>query len=98
METREFDHAAGLNVHGARFDDADAIRVIFIELLVSVTPIHEETLDCRIVVDNAFSDLPERHTRSLLSIDILTYRDGLIVHKDAFYKQRTAQAVRVGQE
>ena len=91
-----FDHAAGPDVHGTRFEGADAIRAVFAGLFDQVSSVHWETLDCRIAGDKAFCEYrrtathPDGTREDFLSVDILTYRDGLIVRKDTYYKQRTA--------
>lgn len=90
-----FDHAAGPEVHGTRFEGADAIRAVFAGLFERVASVHWETLDCRIAGDKAFCEYrrtathPDGREEDFLSVDILTYRDGLIVHKDTYYKQRS---------
>ncbi len=91
-----FDHAAGPDAHGTRFEGADTIRAVFAALFERVTSVRWETLDCRIVGDKAFCEYrrtathPDGKQEDFLSVDILTYRDGLIVRKDTYYKQRTS--------
>jgi hypothetical protein len=91
-----FDHALGPEVHGVRFEGAETIRGVFAGLFDRVENVHWETLDCAIVGNKAFceyrrtSRLKDGGTEDFLSVDILTYRDGLIVHKDTYYKQRTS--------
>ena len=63
--------------------------------LEKVEKVHWETLDARIAGDKAFCEYRRtaRHkdgtTEEYLSVDILTFKDGLIIHKDTYYKQRT---------
>ncbi|MEM9470603.1 MAG: nuclear transport factor 2 family protein [Pseudomonadota bacterium] len=91
-----FDHAVGPEPHGARFEGAETIRGVFAGLFEKVANVHWETLDCRIAGNKAYCEY--RRTAShkdgteedYLSVDILTFKDGLIVHKDTYYKQRTA--------
>lgn len=92
-----FDHAVGPDAHGTRFEGADAIRAVFAGLFERVISVHWETKDCRIVGNKAFCEY-RRTARQrdgtqedFSSVDILTYRNGLIVHKDTYYKQRTTQ-------
>ena len=90
-----FDHAVGPEVHGVRIEGADAIRAAFAGLFDKVETVHWETMDCAIVGAKAYCEYRRtaRHKdgseEEFLSVDILTYRDGLIVHKDTYYKQRT---------
>lgn len=90
-----FDHAAGPDPHGTRFGGKEKIRAVFSGLFDKVETVHWETCDARIAGDKAFCEYRRtaRHrtgeTEEYLSVDILTFRDGLIVHKDTYYKQRT---------
>ncbi len=91
-----FDHAVGPEPHGVRFEGSDAIRAVFSGLFEKVETVHWETLDCRIAGDKAFCEYRRTATHKdgsaeeYLSVDILTFRQGLIIHKDTYYKQRTA--------
>ncbi|WP_424967160.1 nuclear transport factor 2 family protein [Dinoroseobacter sp. S375] len=91
-----FDHAIGPEPHGLRIEGAEQIRAVFAGLFEKVEAVHWETLDCRIAGDKAYCEdrRTARHkdgtTEAYLSVDILTFRDGLIIHKDTYYKQRTA--------
>ena len=90
-----FDHAVGPDAHGVRFEGADIIRGVFGGLFEKVENVHWDTLDCRIAGDKAFCEYRRRAqykdgtTEEFLSVDILTFKDNLIVHKDTYYKQRT---------
>jgi ketosteroid isomerase-like protein len=90
-----FDHAVGPEEHGVRFEGAEAIRTVFAGLFEKVDNVHWQTLDCGISGDKAYCQYRRTATHKdgtkeeFLSFDILTYRDGLIVHKDTYYKQRT---------
>ena len=90
-----FDHAIGPDAHGVRFEGADAIRGVFAGLFDKVENVHWKTLDCTVTESKAYCKYRRtaRHkdgtTEEYLSVDILTYEDGLIVHKDTYYKQRT---------
>lgn len=91
-----FDHAVGPEEYGVRFEGAKTIRPIFAGLFDKVENVHWETLDCRIAGDKAFCEYRRTATHKdgtkeeFLSVDILTFKDGLILHKDTYYKQRTA--------
>ncbi|MCR9111418.1 nuclear transport factor 2 family protein [Marivita sp. XM-24bin2] len=95
-EDAVFDHAVGPDEHGIRFEGAQTIRGVFDGLFQKVANVHWETLDCAIVGNKAYCEYRRTATHKdgkkdeFLSVDILTYRGGLIVHKDTYYKQRTA--------
>ncbi len=90
-----FDHAIGTNINGTRFSGLDTIRGIFEGLFNSVESVKWTPIDTRISGDKAYCEfhrlakLKSGETQDFLSIDILTFRDGLIIHKDTFYKNRT---------
>jgi len=90
-----FDHAAGPEIHGTRFEGAETIRTVFAGLFGKVENVHWQTLDVSISGDKAYCAYRRTATHKdgtqedFLSVDVLTYRDGLIVHKDTYYKQRT---------
>ena len=90
-----FDHAVGPEAYGVRFEGIDTIRGVFAGLFEKVENVHWETLDCRIAGDKAYCEYRRTATHGdgtkedFLSVDILTFADGLIVHKDTYYKQRT---------
>ena len=92
-----FDHAIGSEVYGVRFEGAAAIRTVFAELFDKVEKVHWETLDCAIHGNKAYCEYCRKVTHKIgateefLSVDILTFRDELIVRKDTYYKQRTSQ-------
>lgn len=91
-----FDHAVGPDIHGVRFSGADTIRGVFAGLFAKVKKVHWETLDCAIAGNKAYCEYhrtahnADGSVDECLSVDILTFRDGLIIHKDTYYKQRTA--------
>ena len=91
-----FDHAVGPDEHGMRLEGAEKIRSAFSALFEKVENVHWETLDCAISGNKAYCEYRRTATHKdgskeeFLSVDILTYRDGLIVHKDTYYKQRTS--------
>ena len=90
-----FDHAAGPDINGARFSGLDTIRGIFQGLFDNVESVQWTPIDTRISGDKAYcmfhrlAQLKSGEVQDFLSIDILTFRDGLIIHKDTFYKNRT---------
>ena len=90
-----FDHAVGPEPHGVRFEGAQTIRGVFSGLFDKVENVHWETLDCAISGDKAYCEYrrtavhKDGTKEEFLSVDILTYQDGLIIHKDTYYKLRT---------
>lgn len=90
-----FDHAAGPDIHGKRFEGADNIRAVFAGLFENTVNVYWETLDCHISENKAYCEyrrtakLNSGEEQDFLSVDILTFRDGLIVYKDTYYKART---------
>ena len=95
-EDAVFDHAAGPDINGTRFSGLDKIRGIFQGLFDNVESVHWEPIDTRVSGDKAYcefhriSKLKSGEIQNFLSVDVLTFRGGLIVHKDTFYKNRTS--------
>ena len=91
-----FDHAAGPDVNGVRIAGAEAIRKAFSGLFDNVNSVHWTTLDARIAGDKAYCEYlrvaePKSGDRQEFhSVDVLTFRNELIVHKDTYYKLRTS--------
>ena len=91
-----FDHAVGPDVHGVRFEGAEAIRAVFAGLFDKVEIIQWDTLGCAINGNKAYCEysrkatLKDGTTEEFLSLDILKFDHGLIVHKATYYKQRTS--------
>ena len=89
-----FDHAAGPEEYGVRFAGKDEIQSVFAGLFEKVKNVHWKTLDARIVGDKAYCEYrrsvehADGSKEEYLSVDILTFKDGLIVRKDAYFKQR----------
>ena len=87
------DHAVGPDTHGARFEGAEVIRGVLSGLFDKVENVHWATLDCTLTDTKAYCEdrRTTRHkdgtTEYYLSVDILTFQDGLIVHKDTYYKR-----------
>ena len=91
-----FDHATGPDIHGTRFSGLDKIRGIFQGLFDNVESVHWEPIDTRVSGDKAYCEfhrnakLKSGEIQDFLSVDVLTFREGLIIHKDTFYKNRTS--------
>jgi len=89
-----FDHAAGPDIHGMRIEGKDAIRAAFDALFQNVENVHWKTLDCHLSGNKAVCEyrrvakLKSGESQDFLSVDILTFKNGLIVHKDTYYKSR----------
>ena len=95
-EDAVFDHATGPDINGTRFSGLDTIRGIFQGLFDNVESVHWEPIDTRVSGDKAYCEfhrvakLKSGEIQDNLSIDVLTFREGLIIHKDTFYKNRTS--------
>jgi len=91
-----FDHAAGAEIHGKRFEGKDAIRAVFSGLFDNVEAVHWETLDLHLSGNKAVCEyrrtakLKSGEEQDFLSVDILKFKDGLIAHKDTYYKVRAS--------
>ena len=90
-----FDHAAGPDINGTRFSGLDTIRGIFKGLFNNVESVKWTPIDTRVYGDKAYCEfhrvakLKSGEIQDFLSIDILTFRECLIIHKDTYYKNRT---------
>ena len=95
-EDAVFDHSAGPDINGTRFSGLDKIRGIFKGLFDNVESVDWEPIDTRVSGDKAYCEfhrvakLKSGEIQDFLSIDVLTFRGGLIIHKDTFYKNRTS--------
>ena len=95
-EDAVFDHAAGSNINGTRFEGLETIRGIFQGLFNNVESVQWKLIDTRVSGDKAYCEfhriakLKSGEVQDFLSIDVLTFRDGLIIHKDTYYKNRTS--------
>ena len=93
-EDAVFDHAAGPDINGTRFAGPENIKKVFQGLFENVESVRWDSIDTRIVGDKAYCEfhrvakLKSGKVQDFLSIDVLTFRDGLIIHKDTFYKSR----------
>ena len=95
-EDAVFDHASGPNINGTRFEGLETIRGIFQGLFNNVESVQWKLIDTRVSGDKAYCEfhriakLKSGEVQDFLSIDVLTFRDGLIIHKDTYYKNRTS--------
>ena len=89
-----FDHGAGADIFGTRFSGKDTLREVFSSLFNNVKSVHWETLDSHIAGNKAYcefhrkAELKSGEIQDFLSVDVLTFRDGLIIHKDTYFKNR----------
>ena len=90
-----FDHASGPDIHGTSSVGIDAIRTLFGGMFERVENVRWETLDTRIDGDKAIckyrrtATFPSGEVQDFYTVDILTFRDNKIIHKDTYYKQIT---------
>ena len=95
-EDAVFDHATGPDINGTRFSGLNTIRGIFQGLFDNVESVQWEPIDTRVSGDKAYCEfhriaiLKSGDIQDFLSVDVLTFRGGLIIHKDTFYKNRTS--------
>ena len=95
-EDAVFDHATGPDINGTRFSGLDTIRGIFQGLFDNVESVHWEPIDTRVSGDKAYCEfhrvakLKSGEIQDYLSVDVLTFREGLIIHKDTYYKNRSS--------
>ena len=95
-EDAVFDQAVGPNIYGTRIEGAAAIRATLEGLFGKVERVHWETLDARISGNKAFCEyrrtakMKSGEEQDFQSVDVLTFKDGKIVHKDTYYKNRVA--------
>ena len=93
-EDAVFDHATGPDIYGTRFTGSKNIRKVFQSLFENVESVNWNAVDTRIFGDKAYCEfhriakLKSGEVQDFLSIDVLTFREGLIIHKDTFYKNR----------
>ena len=91
-----FDHASGPDINGTRFEGLETIRGIFQGLFNNVESVQWTPIDTRISGDKAYCEfhriakLKSGEVQDFLSIDVLTFRNGLIIHKDTYYKNRAS--------
>lgn len=89
-----FDHGAGGDIHGTRFVGKERLTEVFSGLFNNVNYVQWESLDTRIVGNKAYcefhrkAELKSGEIQDFLSVDVLTFRDGLIIHKDTYFKNR----------
>jgi uncharacterized protein (TIGR02246 family) len=94
-EDGRFDTTAGPDEDGKSFHGKAAIRAAFDGLFTSVTSIRWDPIDTRVVGDKAYCELHRRATlpsgeeQSWLSLDVLTFTNGLITRKSSYAKRRT---------
>ena len=89
-----FDNALGSEIFGKRFKGHKSLRAVFENLFNNVEHVNWETIDERISGNKAYCEYRRRaklkngDVQDFNSIDILSFNNGLIVHKDTYYKNR----------
>jgi ketosteroid isomerase-like protein len=92
-ENAVFNHAAGSEIHGTSTIGADAIRAVFGGMFERVESVKWEPIDTRVDGDKAFCQsrrttrLPSGEVEDCHMVDILTFHDNKIIHKDTYYKR-----------
>ena len=92
-ENAVFNQAAGPEIHGTSTVGADAIRAVFVGMFERVESVKWEPIDTRVDGDKAFcqsrriAHLPSGEVEDCHMVDILTFLDNKIIHKDTYYKR-----------
>ena len=92
-ENAVFNHAVGPEIHGTSTIGADAIRAVFGGMFERVESVKWEPIDTRVDGDKAFCQsrrtarLPSGEVEDCHMVDILTFHDNKIIHKDTYYKR-----------
>ncbi|WP_062227873.1 nuclear transport factor 2 family protein [Aureimonas frigidaquae] len=96
----EFDAVGGAEVHGTRFSGRDAIAAAFVNVWTAMPDAHWAHRDHLVAGDRAVSEWTFSGTAAdgsrveAQGADLFRLRDGKIVHKQAFRKQRPALAAK----
>ena len=92
-ENAVFNHAVGPEIHGTSTIGADAIRAVFGGMFERVESVKWEPIDTRVDGDKAFCQsrrtarFPSGEVEDCHMVDILTFHDNKIIHKDTYYKR-----------
>ncbi len=87
-----FDNAIGSEVYGARYTGHAELRTFFETLFASAPDVHWEMTDIRISGNKAITEWLRTATtvegvkQAWQGLDIFTFRDGLIIKKDTYFK------------
>lgn len=87
-----FDNAMGPDIHGQRYGGKETLRAFFSELMATCPDIQWNPIDNRVDGNKGFSEwrrqctLPSGEKQDWLGLDIFTFRGGLIVKKDTYFK------------
>jgi predicted SnoaL-like aldol condensation-catalyzing enzyme len=88
-----FDNAMGPEIHGQRYVGKETLRAFFSELMANCPDIQWNAIDNRVDGNKGFSEwrrqctLPNGEKQDWLGLDIFTFRDGLILKKDTYFKK-----------
>ena len=89
-----FDNGIGPDIFGRRFQGKEAVRAVFQGLFDSVEFVNWKTQHVTIVNDKVYCEfhrtarLKSGEKQEYLSLDILTFKNDLITHKDTYFKNR----------
>ncbi len=89
-----FDNGTGPDIFGKRFQGKEVVHAVFQGLFDSVEFVNWKTQHVTIVEDRVYCEfyrtaqLKSGEKQEYLSLDILTFKDGLITHKDTYFKNR----------
>ena len=91
-EDGDFDNAKGPEIYGRRHAGKAELRAFFSELMATLPDIQWHAIDNRVDGDKGYSEwhrkatLPDGTVQDWLGLDIFTFKDGLIVKKDTYFK------------
>ena len=89
-----FDNGTGPDIFGKRFQGKEVVHAVFQGLFDSVEFVNWKTQHVTIVEDRVYCEfyrtaqLKSGEKQEYLSLDILTFKDGLITYKDTYFKNR----------
>jgi len=89
-----FDNGTGPDIFGKRFQGKEVVHAVFQGLFDSVEFVNWKTQHVTIVEDRVYCEfyrtaqLKSGEKQEYLSLDILTFKDGLITHEDTYFKNR----------
>lgn len=89
-----FDNGTGPDIFGKRFQGKEIVHAVFQGLFDSVEFVNWKTQHVTIVEDRVYCEfyrtaqLKSGEKQEYLSLDILTFKEGLITHKNTYFKNR----------
>ena len=91
-EDGDFDNAMGPDIHGQRYVGKRELGEFFSQLMETHPDIQWNSTDNRVCGNKGYSQwrrqctLPNGDKQDWLGLDIFTFRDGLVIKKDTYFK------------